>query len=377
MVGCCSRHWVRTVRTTAARCGSAWQTEVQGRGRSGEGRAAVSELVTGDAVVLGLRPARLPSRALAVLHRPGRGRGPSISWCRSACCWRPPRWTRRRRRRCRSRRSCWCWWAAPIAVETLSHGRSLGKLACGLRVVRDDGGPIRFRHALVRGAIGVVEILMIVRRRRLHRFAGVGAGAAARGRVRGDAGRTGAGAGRGGRAVRAASAAVAGRAVRGARSVGGAGRSVARDTPVPDADAAAGPAGELVDGGAAGRAISRRVRGLRRRRGCRRRVSGGRGERAAGAGCAAGLRRRGAAVADAGPVRAPASERAGGGGRSPALAPLGRLSGRRLRPRTRPGRRARPADGRPTPRAAEERAAPHAGSRRRRWRRWRGPLPSA
>jgi hypothetical protein len=27
-------------------------------------------------------------------------------------------------------------------------------------VVRDDGGPIRFRHALVRGAIGVVEILM-------------------------------------------------------------------------------------------------------------------------------------------------------------------------------------------------------------------------
>jgi uncharacterized RDD family membrane protein YckC len=49
---------------------------------------------------------------------------------------------------------------APIAVETLSHGRSLGKLACGLRVVRDDGGPIRFRHALVRGAVGVVEILM-------------------------------------------------------------------------------------------------------------------------------------------------------------------------------------------------------------------------
>lgn len=48
---------------------------------------------------------------------------------------------------------------APIAVETLSHGRSLGKMACGLRVVRDDGGPIRFRHALVRGAMGVVEVL--------------------------------------------------------------------------------------------------------------------------------------------------------------------------------------------------------------------------
>nr|WP_240982985.1 RDD family protein [Streptomyces sp. S3(2020)] len=48
----------------------------------------------------------------------------------------------------------------PIAVETLSRGRSLGKLACGLRVVRDDGGPIRFRHALVRGGIGVIEILL-------------------------------------------------------------------------------------------------------------------------------------------------------------------------------------------------------------------------
>jgi uncharacterized RDD family membrane protein YckC len=38
----------------------------------------------------------------------------------------------------------------PATIETLSHGRSLGKLALGLRVVRDDGGPIRFRHALVR-----------------------------------------------------------------------------------------------------------------------------------------------------------------------------------------------------------------------------------
>ncbi|MEU6111091.1 RDD family protein [Streptomyces albidoflavus] len=50
----------------------------------------------------------------------------------------------------------------PIAVETLSHGRSLGKWVCGLRVVREDGGPIRFRHALVRGAMGVVEILLTV-----------------------------------------------------------------------------------------------------------------------------------------------------------------------------------------------------------------------
>lgn len=45
----------------------------------------------------------------------------------------------------------------PVAFETLTRGRSLGKLALGLRVVREDGGPIRFRHAFVRGLLGVVE----------------------------------------------------------------------------------------------------------------------------------------------------------------------------------------------------------------------------
>jgi uncharacterized RDD family membrane protein YckC len=46
----------------------------------------------------------------------------------------------------------------PVAFETLTRGRSLGKLALGLRVVREDGGPVRFRHALVRGLLAVVEI---------------------------------------------------------------------------------------------------------------------------------------------------------------------------------------------------------------------------
>jgi len=44
----------------------------------------------------------------------------------------------------------------PVIFETLSRGRSLGKMAVGLRVVRVDGGPIRFRHALVRGLAGFV-----------------------------------------------------------------------------------------------------------------------------------------------------------------------------------------------------------------------------
>ncbi|WP_328646121.1 RDD family protein [Amycolatopsis sp. NBC_00348] len=44
----------------------------------------------------------------------------------------------------------------PVLFETLSRGRSLGKMAVGLRVVRVDGGPIRFRHALTRGLAGFV-----------------------------------------------------------------------------------------------------------------------------------------------------------------------------------------------------------------------------
>lgn len=45
----------------------------------------------------------------------------------------------------------------PVTVETLTRGRSVGKLAAGLRVVRDDGGPVRFRHALIRGLLGILE----------------------------------------------------------------------------------------------------------------------------------------------------------------------------------------------------------------------------
>lgn len=44
----------------------------------------------------------------------------------------------------------------PVLFETLAHGRTPGKMALGLRVVRDDGGPIGFRHALARGLAGVL-----------------------------------------------------------------------------------------------------------------------------------------------------------------------------------------------------------------------------
>ncbi len=49
----------------------------------------------------------------------------------------------------------------PVAMETATRGRSLGKMAMGLRVVSDDGSPERFRQALFRALAGVVEIWML------------------------------------------------------------------------------------------------------------------------------------------------------------------------------------------------------------------------
>lgn len=50
----------------------------------------------------------------------------------------------------------------PVLFETLSRGRSLGKLTMGLRVVGDDGGPERFRQALVRALAAMVEIWLLM-----------------------------------------------------------------------------------------------------------------------------------------------------------------------------------------------------------------------
>jgi uncharacterized RDD family membrane protein YckC len=114
----------------------------------------VSDLVTGEAVPLELRLAKLPSRALAmtldllVLFTagiplfvglgfvlpavdPALGTALTLVYFVSLLV------------------------GVPVVVETLSRGRSLGKLALGLRVVRDDGGPVRFRHTLARGLAGV------------------------------------------------------------------------------------------------------------------------------------------------------------------------------------------------------------------------------
>ena len=46
---------------------------------------------------------------------------------------------------------------APTVVETLTRGQSLGKLALGLRIVRDDGGPVSVRQAFGRAVLNVLE----------------------------------------------------------------------------------------------------------------------------------------------------------------------------------------------------------------------------
>lgn len=48
----------------------------------------------------------------------------------------------------------------PLVFESTTRGRSLGKMALGLRVVSDDGGPERFRQALFRALAGFIEIWM-------------------------------------------------------------------------------------------------------------------------------------------------------------------------------------------------------------------------
>lgn len=113
----------------------------------------MAHLVTGEAVLLELRLARLPSRALAltldillqgaalfgVLMLVGFLSTSADNALVSAVALVS---------------SVAVLVGYPVAMETLTRGRTLGKMALGLRVVRDDGGPIRFRHALVRGLAG-------------------------------------------------------------------------------------------------------------------------------------------------------------------------------------------------------------------------------
>ncbi len=110
----------------------------------------MANLITGDAVTLDLRIAGLPSRSLALavdltlqvllllvgtvlttwVFSAGGSAGAQAAVTLAVVVLVLVGW--------------------PTMIETLTRGRSLGKSLMGLRVVRDDGGPTRLRHSLVR-----------------------------------------------------------------------------------------------------------------------------------------------------------------------------------------------------------------------------------
>jgi len=113
----------------------------------------LSQLVTGEAVALDLRPAALPSRVvaglldvllqlglLAVVGGIATAVSPDVSTAAAAALGIVV--------------LVLVLIVYPVAFETLLRGRTPGKAAMGLRVVRDDGGPIGFRQAFVRGLAG-------------------------------------------------------------------------------------------------------------------------------------------------------------------------------------------------------------------------------
>jgi uncharacterized RDD family membrane protein YckC len=115
-----------------------------------------SQLVTGEAVALDLRPARLPSRMVAavldlVIELVALSVVTQLLVMFSALA--DPTF---------ATALVIVLLVAfvvgyPVAFETLWRGLTPGKAAMGIRVVRDDGGPVRFRHALTRAIFNVVE----------------------------------------------------------------------------------------------------------------------------------------------------------------------------------------------------------------------------
>ena len=113
----------------------------------------MSQLVTGEAVALDLRPAALPSRLLAglldgllqlaLLFVVG-ALSTAVSFSASEAAGQALSIVL----------LVVVLIVYPVAFETLMRGRTPGKAAMGLRVVRDDGGPIGFRQAFVRGLAG-------------------------------------------------------------------------------------------------------------------------------------------------------------------------------------------------------------------------------
>jgi uncharacterized RDD family membrane protein YckC len=110
----------------------------------------VGDLITGEAVVLDLRVAQLASRAVAFAF------DVAVQFLLLLCVSLilPVGFDDALQSALTLSLVVFVLVGYPTLVESLTRGRSLGKLIMGLRVVRDDGGAIRFRHALVRALGG-------------------------------------------------------------------------------------------------------------------------------------------------------------------------------------------------------------------------------
>jgi len=114
----------------------------------------VTQLVTGEAVVLDLRTAGVPSRVLAgLLDLAVQFVGMFVLFFLVGLV------ASSASEAAAAGLVIFCvllvYLGYPVLMETLVGGRTVGKLALGLRVVRDDGGPITFRHAITRGLLGL------------------------------------------------------------------------------------------------------------------------------------------------------------------------------------------------------------------------------
>lgn len=108
----------------------------------------MSQLVTGDAVLLDLRPARIPTRMLAIGIDLLLMAGATYLWGYIVA---QVGGSSARVEAITIAGAILINFGYLITMETLTRGRTVGAFALGLRAVRDDGGTIRFRQALMRG----------------------------------------------------------------------------------------------------------------------------------------------------------------------------------------------------------------------------------
>jgi uncharacterized RDD family membrane protein YckC len=121
----------------------------------------MSEVVTGDAVVLDVQIAQLPVRAvgavidIAVVI---------VSYLLALMLWAAAlnRFDHAITAAIMIIFTALVFVGYPVLVETATRGRTVGKIVMGLRVVSDDGGPERFRQALFRALASVIEIWMLL-----------------------------------------------------------------------------------------------------------------------------------------------------------------------------------------------------------------------